>query len=506
MSCSKLPSMRCIPNDVFYASRMNALRGTYQIQEWKQVLKKELDIDLTSDSIPKPLAITSGLGSGKSFIFGNILQNEQNYTAVSVLLFSKKRFDKFLKRINPNLRLETFQEYTFTLRNRSMLAWNKKHILYINSPHAENENQLRELFRRLVTLKKNEMLVETRENFRNAIKNDRDLSTWINIPKLAEIPKIKEWVENINLKDNHLNIQANFDDGSVSIFTQYFTNPKLFEDYKVLLSGSVNKTLLSNLPLQKPAMMVGIGIKPEGLKQFLKDVKLTKKAENLISSVTLTFEQFITMFSGDMVVALKDIQSLEHLLPPDSIREARHTSDMVMGIGIKNKAIYDVFRKNLLESGALEDKQDHAMFFGEFYVLERDSMVYFTKNEAVKDDFIKNIKLGNPKLLEYVSDNWFFLHADEQIAMKALEGNSLFKEAARNLLKKEELKLETATIQIANKRKNEKGNAEALLLLKNSTANSLMAMIEILKEIVFQTKMRLDPNHPRNAPKIDKKR
>ncbi len=497
--------MQCIPNDVFYASRMNALRGTYQVQEWKQVLKKELDIDLTRDSIPKHLAITSGLGSGKAYIFGNVMQGEKNYTAVSVLLLSKKRLENFLKSINPNLSIETYKDYHFTLRNRSMLAWNRKHILYINSPHAENENQLRELFRRLVTLKKSEMLIETHENFKNAIRNDRDLSTWVNVARLGEAPKVKEWIDNINLKDNYLHVQANFDDGSVSVFTQYFTNAKLFQDYKTLLSGSVNKNLLSGLPLEKPAMLVGIGIKPEGVQQFLKDIKFSEKAENLLSSIILTFDQFIAMFSGDAVVALKDVHSLQHLLPPDSLRSEKHTSDMVMGIGIKNKVIYDTLKKELLSTGALEQKEGYAQFLGEIYVLERDSMLYFTKNEAVKDDFIKGVRFNNPKMLEYVADNWFFLHADEKISEKALEGKSLFKEVARNLLQKEELKLETATIQIANKRKNEKGNAEALLLLKNSHANSLMAMVEVLKEIVFQTKMRLDPNHPRNNVKSNKR-
>ncbi len=496
IGCSPLPSMRCIPNDVFYASRANVLRATYQVLEWKELLKKELDIDLAKDTIAKPFF----LASGKPYIFGNILQNEKNYTALSILLLSKRNLEKFLKSLNPNLPIESFKDYKFTLKNRSMLAWNRKHLLYINAAHAENENQLRELFKTLVTLKKNEMLIETNENFKKALKNTKDVALWLNVAKVNNAPKIKEWVDDLKLNDNYMHIQANFDDGQISVATQYFTNPTLFKDYQTLLSGSVNKSLLSNLPLQKPAMVLGIGVKSEGIAQFLKDIKFTQKATNLITSITLTFEQFIKMFSGDAVIALKDIASLEHLLPHDSVRETRHTSDMVLGIGIKERAIYETLKKNLLETGALEDKQDHFTFFGEIYVLERDSMVYFTKNEMVKNDFVQKVKFDNPKLLEFVSDNWFFLHVDEKIGEKALEGKSMFKEVARNLLKKEALKLESATIQIANKRKNEKGAADAFVFLKDKNANSLIAMIEVLREIVYQTKMRLDPNHPRNQP------
>lgn len=500
LGCSTRPSMRCIPADVFYASRANALRATYQVLEWKQVLKKELDIDLSQDTVKNPFF----LASGKAFVFGNIMQAEKNYTALSILLLSKRNLEKFLKSLNPNLPVESFKDYRFTLRNRSMLAWNKKHLLYINAPHAENEHQLRALFRKLVTLKKNEMLVETNENFKKALKTDKDLAMWLNLARLTEAPKIKEWVEDINLKDNYMHLQANFDDGQVSVATQYFTNPKLFQDYQTLLSSHVNKQLISNLPIAKPAMLIAIGIKPAGIEQFLKDIKFSTKADNLVKSITLTFDEFLRMFSGDMVVALKDIESFEHLLPHDSIRDMRHTSDMVLGIGIQNKPIYEKLKKNLFETGILEDKKDHRLFFGEIFVLERDSMVYFTKNEMVKDDFLQNVKFDNPKLVEFMSDNWFFLHADEKIGEKALEGSSLFKEAARNLLKKESLKLESATIQIANTRKKEKGKADALLFLKDKNANSLLAMMEVLREIIFQTKMRLDPNHPRNQP--DKKK
>ncbi|TAE06072.1 MAG: hypothetical protein EAZ95_19390 [Bacteroidetes bacterium] len=496
VGCSKVPSMRCIPHDVFYASRANVLRATYQIPEWKDVLKRELDIDLSQDTTKNPLF----LASGKAFLFGNILQGEQNYTALSILLLSKRNLEKFLKSVNPNLVIESFKDYNFTLRNRSMLAWNKKHLLYINSPHAANENQLRELFRRLTTLKDSEMLIKSKNNFVKAVKNDQDLSMWLNIAKMGDAPKLKEWIDDMHLQDNYMHLRANFDDGEVSVATEYFTNSKLFQDYKTLLSGSVNKTLIENLPIQKPAMVVGIGVKPEGIAQFLKDIKFTQKATNLMNSITLTFDDFVKMYSGDMVIALKDVKSLEHLLPPDSLREIRHTSDMVLGIGIKNKVIYDSLKSKLMQTGILEKKPDHLVFFGEVYVMERDSMVYFTKNELVKEDFIKMVKFDNPKLLESVSDNWFFLHADEKIGEKALEGKSLFKEATRNLLKKEELKLESATIQIANKRQNDKSKADAILLLKDKNANSLMAMLEVVREIVFQTKMRLDPNNPRNNP------
>lgn len=495
--------MRCIPQDAFYAARANVLRSTYQVPEWKEVLKRELDIDLKQDTTKKPLF----LASGKAFLFGNILQGEKNYTALSILMLSRRNFEKFLKSVNPNLVIETYKDYKFTLRNRSMLAWNRKHLLYINSPHAANENKLRELFMRLVSLKKNEMLIEgkDKDNFYTAIKTDKDLSLWVNIEQVGNAPKVKEWIDNVNLKDNYMHLQANFDDGEVSVATQYFTNPKLFQDYKMLLSGSVNKKLIENLPIDKPALLIGLGVKSEGIAQFLKDIKFTQKAENLVKSITLTFDDFIKMFSGDAVIAFKDIKSLEHLLPPDSLREAKHTSDMIMGIGIKNKVIYDTLKNTLMNTGILEKKDDHYLFFGEMYVLERDSMVYMTKNEIVKDDFVKGAKFGNAKLLEFVSDNWFFLHADEKVGEKALEGKSLFKEAARNLLKKEELKLESATIQIANNRQKEKGKADAILFLKNKNANSLMAMLEVVREIVFQTKMRLDPNHPRNNPKGERR-
>jgi hypothetical protein len=496
-ACSRFtPSVSCIPKDAFFASRANILRATYQVPNWKEVLKEEFELDLNADTVSKP----AFLASGKAYIFGDIFKAEENYIALSIAMMNKRNLEKILKKMNPSLNFEEHKsphrKYKFIVRNKSLLAWSGSHLMFINARQAGNESKLREIFKRLADLKREESLMSANENFSKALSNDYDLALWLNIAKVGDIPLLKKFAKNVNLKDNYMHLQANFDEGQVSTRTQYYTNPTLYQAYKTLLSRSLNKQLLENAPVAYPAVLMASSIDPTGIKQFLKDIEWTEKIGNMVHAITLNLDQFVDMLSGDFLVLLKDVAHLEkNRLKTDSshTEDKKMLSDLVLGVGIRNRAVYDTLKNNLLRTGILEKKENHYEFFHEIFVLEKDSMVYFTKNELVKGDFYKGLRLDNPKILKMTTENWFMLHAEQSVVDKSIKSKKLLGEVARSLLKNPNVKLETATIQLANI--GNKSRGESLVLLQDKTANSLLAMLEVLKEIVYQTKLRLDPNY-----------
>ncbi|MCU0445049.1 MAG: DUF4836 family protein [Microscillaceae bacterium] len=494
-------SSHIIPKDAFFASRANVLRATYQVPEWRDLLKDELQIEFARDSTSTPMGF---LGSGKAYVFGDIFKKEKNYLAFCVAIRSQKNLERYLRNTTTTpLEIYKYNNYKYILRNRNILAWSKNTLLIINGRQVENDEKLKEQFFRLVNQKSNESLYTTNANFRQSLQNDQDFALWLNINGIKDIDLFKKYIKNLDLSQNYLHFLANFDEGKISVKTEYFTSPSFYKSYQNLLSGKVNKELLQNAPLRNPMVLSAVGINPVGLRQFLKDIEWTEKAENMVKSITLTFDDFVEMIRGDMLLMWKDLKNEPRILtasdsvpPPVKKRE----SDLVIGMGIKNPVIYDSLISVLHKTGILEDRKDHQFFFGEIYVLRRGNLVYFTKNAQVKDDFLKEVKLANPALVNPSENTWFILHATETASDQTIQGKGLVKQIARKILNQDKIRLESATIHLTNMKaqdqdKDKDIDGETIVLLKDKTANSLLAMLEVLKEVIYQTKLRIDPNY-----------
>ena len=146
------------------------------------------------------------------------------------------------------------------------------------------------------------------------------------------------------------------------------------------------------------------------------------------------------MISGDVVIGLKDLNHLDQDLNKDdsttALKDKKTISDLVMGVGIKNEVVYDSLISVLLETGILEQKEGYQEFFGELYIMKRDSMVFFTKNEMIKDDFLYEVKLQDQNILSMTDNNWYMLYANEAISEKTVKGQNIIMEITRKLLKK----------------------------------------------------------------------
>lgn len=478
-----------ISEDVMYASRVNIFRNTHQLGEWQKVLKDELELDLKADSIKKPMFLING----KGYVFGEMMQGSKNYTAFSIPLFNKKNFEKFIRKALPAHSVQTYKKYKFISKDKNLIAWAKGVLLLIDAHQADNELEAEKILQKIADTPKSAALILKNPNFKQSLKNDKDVALWVNMDKFTNIPEIKAFVKNIPFKNNYLHFQTDFDEGVVTANTEYFTSPELFEAYKNLFSGKINKRLIENLPIASPATVLSSGITPKELKVFLKDIEWTEKAENMVSSITLTMDQFLEMITGESVVASKkiDIESL-----PDSLKDnKKYTSDLVMGFKIKNFFIYDSLMTTLKETGILEKKEGFSVFLDDLFLLRQDSLVYITKNQSIKDDFINNVKLENKQVLEQIANKWFVFFADESVSKRQMTGKSLVNSVAKAVMKGDKVKLESATFHLETIGKNKKHiDGETIVLLKDKNANSLWAMLEIIKEIVFQTKQRFDPN------------
>ncbi len=500
-ACAKIsPSALSIPDDAFFASRANVLRATHQLRDWKNldlpswkdVLREEFSIDLDADTIPR----ANFLASGKAYMFGNLFEGEDNYVALALSIRNRKKLEEFITTLNSDLELKTFKKFHYIIKNKSLMGWSQNVLILIDARQSPTEDHLENTFKKIANLKKENALVTTNENFYQALNQYYDVTAWVNISRLGETEILNTFAQNVNLEENYFHLYANFDEGKISTETKYFTNPELYAGYQKLFSRSVNKKVVINTPLAAPAVIVAAGVEPQGLSRLLEDIEWTEKAKNLVNSVTLSLDQFLEMISGDVVLALKDVSHLEEDFKDTTmaLKDKASMADLVLGFGIKNQNIYDSLESVLLEAGLLEQKEDYQMFFGEVYVLKKDSIVYLTKNSEVKDDFFRGIKLDNEHIRSLTEDNWFMMYADESIAEKTIKGQSLIKEVTRNLLRNKNLRLESASITLAST-DNKKEGGQSIILLKDKYANSLLAMLEVIKEIAQQTKMRLDPNY-----------
>ncbi len=490
-SCMKIRnSSLVIPQDVFFASRANILRATYQVPNWKDIMREEFSIDVEADSTPK----TSFLSSGKAYIFGDMTKEAQNYVAFSLSIFNKKSLQHFITTLNPDLELQTYRQFNYLVKNKSLLAWSSNVLLLINAPQAANESYLVAHLQKIADVPKNKSLIMSNDNFRQALRNDNDVALWINGNELKHSPLLRHFTRGTSLDSSYMHLKANFDEGIISSETAFFANNALQQGYEKMFSKSIHTHLLSELPIQKPDALVSFSADPDYLARALIDFNWLEKANNLATSTTLTLSHFQKMLRGDVLFALKEkIQDSNH---KDEKKEQVHNpnTDFVLGFGIRDKQAFGELVKVMLDTRMLSEHEGYYHFFGEIYVMSKDSLVYLTKSPQIKDDFLKGYALDQPQIIEKAKDNCFLMYANGALTQKSIKGKTMAKEIARNLLRNENLQLNEAYITFARTGIKKTGG-QSLILLKEEMENSLLAMLEVLKEVIFQTKIRFDPNY-----------
>ena len=493
-SCVKIsPSARSIPNDVMFAARANILRATYQVPNWKEVMREEFSIDLEADSTPR----TNFLASGRAYIYGDLTQYEDNYIAIAINIRNHRSLERFVTSMNSDLEVQELNHFKYMVKNKSLLGWSNKLLVLLDARQSPNEAHLTELFSKIAGNTRDSSLLFSNENFRQALKNYYDVSLWVNMDDFGKSPLFSQFAENVNLKNNFLHLHANFDEGNVTTKTTFFPDENVKNRYADIISKPINKSLVENVPLEDPAVLLGMSLKPAGFKTLIDDLSLTEQCSNLASAVTLTLDDFFEMISGDVVIGLKDLSNLDKDLEKSdsstALKDKKTISDLVMGVGIKNEVVYDSLITVLLETGILEQKEGYQEFFGELYIMKRDSMVFFTKNEMIKDDFIQDVKLQDQNILSMTDNNWYMLYANEAISEKTVKGQNIIMEITRKILKNDNLGLEEAKLTFSVP--DSKLGGQSIITFKDKEANSLLAMLEVLKVIVLETKQRLDPNY-----------
>lgn len=509
-ACLRSPAKKAIPEDVFFATRANILRATYQVPDWKDILKEEYSIDIEADSLPK----ANFFASPKAYIFGDLLQGDDNYIAFALYIRNVKSLEKFVTDMNPDLKVhkDSHGKFKYLIKNKSLLAWSHNLLILLDARQAPTQDKIIETFQKIAHLEPEHSLYKQNQNFRQALsrRNHRyDVVSWIDTEEIVHSPLLNTFAQNVNLQENYLHIYSNFDEGMISIQTEYFTNRAFYESYARLLSQPLGTEILHHIPVENPAVVIGLSIDPHALPTLLGDIEWTGKVKNVVETLTLTLEQFLDMLNGDMVLVLRDVRNLEKgLVRVDSSQTLPNenlSSDLMFGIGLNNLAIYDSLKQVLLETNMMTKEEGYYKFFSEYYVLETDSLLYFTKSETIKDDFIQGISCQNETIVHLADnhDSWLLLYADENIAENTLKGKDLLKTVARNILKNEDVQLDYATFLLSTieeeaKDKNSYSLIEeghSVVILRDVHANSILAMIEVLKEIIVQTKTRLDPNY-----------
>ncbi|GAB4398358.1 MAG: hypothetical protein OHK0053_16840 [Microscillaceae bacterium] len=488
-ACVKVShSSLSIPNDVFFASRANILRATYQVPNWKDIMRDEFSIDVEADTTPR----TNFLASGKSYIFGDMTKGEQNYVAFAIDIRNPKSLERFITTLNPELEVGTFKKIRYLVKNKSLLAWSPNTLILIDAPQAATEEVLVKHLQKIGSIKKNQALIEQNENFKQALRNDYDVALWINAGEIRHASKFKKFAESAGLDQSHIHVQANFDEGLITTQMRFYPTEKLYDTYRDLLTKPVNKSLVSHVPIQHPAALLGAAVSPVGMGKMIIDIGWLEKAKNLADATTMGLGYFLALLSGDVVIALPPTTQNQES-NTDSLQNLS-TSDFVLGLGLRQPAMLDSLFNVLVRNGLMEKKEGYYDFFGGNFVMPTDSAVFITKSESIREDFIRGLVIEDPAILEMANENWLMMYADAGLGAKNFKGKDMVREIARNLLRNPNVKMQKTEITFA-RTGGKKSGGESRVWLSDQEVNSLLAMLEVLKEVVFQTKIRLDPNY-----------
>ncbi|MCS6820239.1 MAG: DUF4836 family protein [Microscillaceae bacterium] len=397
-SCSKTTHSYRIPKETPIVAKMNSLRIFSKMKHAKNTIMKEID-EIAMRNIAGINLFDELRNSGISFVniygFGDLSpKNKNGYFALAVALKNYKHFEDFLKVFRLTDEIQQGNNYLFIERERTVLAWNTKELIFMASDSTSNRDLKKQMYF-LMNLKPTESLPAQNPNFVKFQQHKADLGLWLNLETLASENPIGTLLQNINLKENYLHALANFGHGEVHIKTDYFLDKSLAQPLISLFKGNINRQAFANFSIGVPMGYIQLKVDILGLQQFLKKNRLFTQIQETMQHAGMAFEEFMNMFTGDVIFAVKNIRKVrksEEYYDEKRNRNSfkfieKNQPDFALGLLLKNEAKFDTLLNALIQDNALvKEDEGYLSLFRGLFLVRKNNAIYFTDNESIAKD------------------------------------------------------------------------------------------------------------------------
>lgn len=478
-----------IPADVSTVVVLDMKRMSSKAIEWKDMFSTEFLKNITGNGNKADLmgkVLNGGFDYQKTaYLFakaGNTI--EESYMALAFSLKDDKQFEKTLLEDNPALDIKKDGNHKYaSLYTGVLVAWQKTKALVVIAPEFDTK-ALRKTANNILKTKNSNALETKNQTFRNALKEDADVITWIDY---SQFPKtVTKQLQNLNIDlpsqflpmmkvIEQVTLLTNFEQGEVKTRMKAYANPESIKVYQQLIKGAVDAQVAKDIPIEHPSMLMGVGVGTLGIEELLGHSKMVEGMKMLLSFSGTSVKEILGMYTGDLVLAVGNVKLSNDL----------NEQEIVIGIGthdsqkvLKLITDFDGFLK-------IKNKKDHYIIdlydyeLGEWFMVVKDKNVYLTTSPTLKDALLSNQTKLNSETLGLFSGKVAVGEVDYGVFLKNLPEFTPNTHEARQKLTNTIDKFQFSAKPLANNI----WEGESTLKMKDKSRNSLAVLFQMIREM-----------------------
>jgi hypothetical protein len=399
---------------------------------------KEMYADSTQSAFAKTLLDNpenSGVDVKGDIILFYVKDSTSNYFTVEGKIIDEAKFKKLLAE-NMKTAKETVKDgYTYFNGDKASVAYNKERFFATmqgdenRSDYDYVENDSTGVVKQTPVIDYaaiNASIIALAED-KSMLKNDKfagllaekgDAHFWLNAKNFAGTGMAGLGalgaMSNINtLYEGVVTTGVvNFENGKIAIDTKSYAGKELTNLYEKYNGGSFNKEMVTSIPSQNLAGVLAFNFKPEGIKEFLKLLKVDGLANIGLAQYGFNIDEFIKANKGDILFAMTDLNA-------DSSQPSQ-VGNFIFSTSIGDKAAFN----KLIDAGK---KLTSTMGMGSSSMMDKfgfnvnDKYFAISNNKSVTDAYLNNKAQNNFDFISKLGDSPIAGFANMQYIFKSMK-------------------------------------------------------------------------------------
>jgi hypothetical protein len=494
-SCGKKPKqLNYIPKDV---SGVIAIDGK-QLAMKSLELKDLLNMDLFKKNIPgKDSVVDIIKNSGvdllnTAYIFGDVAKGEQKMYIGSVfVLGDEAKFEKTLKERAKVAEVKSDNDIKYAfIGNDNIVGWKDQVAISLTITGETDQEKYKAKLKSLFTQPEENSLAAANEKFKALLKEEADLSIYLNYEKLEDLIKqtsaqLPIMVGN-NFKDTYLTSTINFENGKILLNTKLYNNEENTKKAKELFKASVAGELVKGQPGGDVVAFASFALNMEGIIKQLKEAGLLEGVNQGLQSLGPEFDAnyVAAALSGDLLATLNNVNLKEgrrmDYYTGDSVSYKRAEPEYAVSIGIKDAAKFQKLLDAVIakSAGAIVKNDKYYSALRDYFFVTKDNALIFVSSAAIAGNVAANkITPLDSETNDVISSNTMSFGLNiSKLKPGALDAIDVGTAKIVNILPIESI------VFSAEEVKSDIVTAKTVVNFKNKEQNSLISLQQTLKE------------------------
>lgn len=478
---NKKTSEMPIPANASFAMVLDMNRMSSKAVEWKDIFSTRFLQQMTGNGSQADLlgkVLNGGFDYQKKvYVFSKADADLQNsYVGISFTLKSEQAFEKMLKNEYKNIDIKRDRIYQYAhITAGVFISWQKQNALLLLAPKIDTD-VFKGTAYTLHKIKKHETLIAQNATFQDAMQTEADIIGWVNgqdiannaskLLKKGTIDLPAPFSEMLNaLKDG--TFHTDFEKGQVKTNIKGFCNPENAQIFSKLLKNNTDQEIMKQIPIENPALLVGLGANPKGMDMFLGESTFILALKAFLSFSGNSIDEILQNYTGDLVLAIDKPQLSADLSEQDVVaclgtKDAQKVTDLIESFGM--------FLKIRKKEGFSIIKSSE---YGDWYMVGKGKMIFFTTSPKLKDAILAGKPQLNAQTVSLFKDKVGVFEIDYAQATQNLSFIPYSQNLAQVL---DKFQITASPFQ------NNVWDLQSILKIKDKDRNALAVILEALKD------------------------